>query len=346
MRILHVIIKSEGGGAEKTVQELHAELLHLGIDSKIVCIDPTKNQLTSNFNTDTILNSSMKKGFIRIILSAIALKKLLKEFKPEVLQVNCESPELVVALTPWKKYCRYLVVTEHNSNPWKQAPTLGLIIRRISSIRKANFTSCAQFKSSKYFNSLQSVVIPNLQRNIESLPVIEVSHDISGIFIAQRLFPVKRILNLFEILGNLKFILPIVVCGDGPEFSRLQESATKNGLRVEFKGNVTNPWIYYQKGYLYISCSENEGNPLSVTEATLCRAPMLLSKIQTHLYAVTNEFQTFITFDDLEFKLNELVRGNISLEFFRNDQEFTDTFKSHYSTANIISQWKSFYASL
>jgi len=346
VRILHVVINAQGGGAEKTVQELHSHLLMLGIESKIACIDPMPNQPQSNNGPEIVLNPGKKSGIGRILFSVQALNKLLKEFKPDILQLNCESPELVVSLSRWKRHCKHLVITEHNSAPWKHSPKLGLLVRRCSSLKKARFTSCAPFNSSRYFDSTRSVVIPNLLRSIDSLPNIAFTQEISGIFIAQRLFPVKRLVNLFEIMGKISAELPIIVCGDGPEFSTLHESANRNGIDVFFKGNIPNPWIFYQEGYLYISCSEREGNPLSVAEAALCRAPMLLSRIENHLFAVSREIQTFSSFDDLEFRLRALLQGNISLDEFRNDQDFTDKFKSIYSNSQIISLWKSFYASL
>jgi glycosyltransferase involved in cell wall biosynthesis len=346
VKILHVIINSQGGGAEKTVQELHIQLLMLGIESKIACIDPMGDQVLSNHSSEIVLNPGKKSGIGRILISVLALNRLLKEYKPDILQLNCEAPELVVSLSRWKRYCKHLVITEHSSTPWTHAPNLGLFVRRYSSLRNARFTSCAAFNSSRYFDSAQNVVIPNLLRSIDLLPKIAYTQKISGIFIAQRLFPVKRLVNLFEILGKIRTDLPVVVCGDGPEFSALHESATKNGIHVDFKGNIPNPWIFYEEGYLYISCSEREGNPLSVAEAVLCRAPMLLSRIETHLFAVSREIQTFSSFDDLESKLRSLFQGNISLDEFRNEQEFTDKFISEYSNSHIMSLWKSFYASL
>lgn len=345
MRILHVVINSQGGGAEKTVQELHSQLLNLGIESKIACIDPTWNQTPSKNTSEIVLNPGMRSGIGRILCSVVALNRFLKEFNPEILQLNCEAPELVASLSRWKRYSKHLVITEHSSAPWKHAPNLGLIVRRYL-LRKARFTSCAPFNSSAYFDSTRNVVIPNLLRRLDSLPNIASTQEISGIFIAQRLFPVKRLVNLFEILGKIKTDLPVIVCGDGPDFSTLKESANKNGIRADFKGNVPNPWIFYQAGYLYISCSEREGNPLSVAEAALCRAPMLLSRIQTHLFAVSREIQTFSTFEDLETKLSALFQGNISLDEFRNDQEFTAKLISEYSNSQIISLWRSFYAAL
>ncbi len=346
MKILHLIINSHGGGAEKTVQELHLALLERGHESKIACIDPDFLSGSRNLQSEYVLNAKRKRGLGRIIVSAIALNQILEDYAPDILQVNCEAPELVTALSRWQKYAKHLVVTEHSSSPWRQAPFLGLYIRRFSSLRKGRFTSCANFNNSVYFDSTKSVVIENLLRSTTTLPRIKLQSSFQGIFLAQRLFAVKRIGPLFKVIGKIGTTIPLIVCGDGPELNKLRKIASTLKLTVDFKLQVPNPWNYYVDGFLYVSNSSHEGNPLSVAEAVACNAPILISDISTHKFAVSKSNQLFSDSDELEQRLSNLLNGQLSLADFQTEDYFRDQFLISRSSKVIIEKWENFYASL
>jgi len=346
MKILHLIINSHGGGAERTVQELHHALLERGHESKIACIDPELFSGLRKLQPEYVLNTKRKKRLGRIIVSVIALNQILEDYAPDILQINCEAPEIVAALSRWQKYAKHLVVTEHNSTPWSHAPLLGVYIRRFSSIRKSRFTACANFKSSAYFDSTKSVVIENMLRSTTTLPRIKVQSSFRGIFLAQRLFAVKRIGPLFRIIGKIGNTIPLIVCGDGPELNKLRKIASTLKLNVDFKLQVPNPWDHYEDGFLYVSNSSREGNPLSVAEAVVCNAPILISGITTHKFAVTKSNQIFSNSLELEQRLSKLVNGELSLSDFQPEDHFREQFLISRSSKVIVEKWENFYASL
>jgi glycosyltransferase involved in cell wall biosynthesis len=94
----------------------------------------------------------------------------------------------------------------------------------------------------------------------------------SGRLVAQKGF--DRLINIWPRTSNDDVL---VLLGDGPERSRLEQQAKRLGLgqRVRFQGWDDNPWAWYARADAVLVPSRFEGMPNAALEALACGTPVI-----------------------------------------------------------------------
>lgn len=92
----------------------------------------------------------------------------------------------------------------------------------------------------------------------------------SVIFVG-RLVEVKNLNLLLESCAKAKVKL-LTICGDGPLRQTLEVLAQKLGVKIEFKGVISNNElpIALRQSSVFVSCSRREGHPKALFEAMSC----------------------------------------------------------------------------
>ncbi len=268
MKLLNLVIKPSGGGAEKVVALIQQELKLKGVDvSTVSC-------LADGATFDLQMHLSNKDGFIqKLIIIPLKLARYLFLSKPDIIHLHCERPEFSYALASFmipKSRRPMLCITEHTTQPWVNFPILGKFVRyRLNSLN-AHWVSC--------FPTAGMDFIPNPVSVVEKLS--PVTGPLRFVFVG-RLIKSKCVDELIKAHINSGTDKELVIIGDGPDRDRLGE-ISGHDPKIKFLGYQTSPWSHVRKSDLFVTCSAQEGMPLAVLEALALGLPILASNIPPH----------------------------------------------------------------
>ena len=220
------------------------------------------------------LNRQWKGSLANTFVAFWKFNKVVSSWKPDVIVLNCDLPELFGALL----FGRHnLVVLEHTTQPWAKRKLLGRIVRRILKLRKTTWTAV----------STQLIIWPTKEKpsavlqNSVSIPNQKITQlsegDIRRLFFIGRLSGEKRPELALEIAKATK--LDLVIIGDGIMKNDLEKKARSESIKATFMGWIEYPWSEFQPGDLLIVPSSYEGDGLVVIEGLAHRIPMLLADI-------------------------------------------------------------------
>ena len=149
----------------------------------------------------------------------------------------------------------------------------------------------------------------------------------------------KRVDLVLEIFSKLIKVMPnlrLVICGGGELEEKYLSLASRYGVnsKVFFTGFLPREklWSLFHKASLFISLSRYEGMPNSVVEAAICKTPILLSKIDSHLEIIPEDLAYYINHYDSNY-ISEII-----LEILRDNNKYSkksDLLKEHVSIYSI-----------
>ena len=275
MRRLMIVTNSpSGGGAERSMNLLSNELTKLGHSVSLVPINSgTPDEVIPACEVFP-LNRKWNGSLANIIVAYWKFNKIVSSWKPDVIVLNCDLPELFGAML----FGRHsLVALEHTSQPWGQRKSLGKIVRRVLKFRKTTWVAV-----SHHLTIWPSMHKPNavLQNSVllpkENLNWV-IGCEIKRLVFIGRLSHEKRPDLALDIARLAS--LELIMIGDGLMREDLEKKALNESIIVSFIGWVKNPWSEIQPGDLLIVTSSFEGDGLIVIEGLAHGIPMLLSNI-------------------------------------------------------------------
>ena len=120
------------------------------------------------------------------------------------------------------------------------------------------------------------------------------------------------ILKTFSMIVKKDPSLKLVICGGGPYESFYKELAVSYKLEsnVFFTGFLKREqlWAVFHRALLFISLSKFEGMPNSVVEAALCKTPLFISRIETHLEVIPEDLAYFAYNSDPNLLSEEIIK--------------------------------------
>src|SRR6185503_5323877 len=141
----------------------------------------------------------------------------------------------------------------------------------------ARFTSLPAEKLKVVFNP---IVTPDLKERAKEPVEHPWFADGSKVFIAVgRLRPQKDFRTLLQAFSRVRAARParLIVLGEGPERSELEELARELGIAddVSLPGSVENPYAYLSRAVAFVLSSRWEGLPTVLIEALACGLPVI-----------------------------------------------------------------------
>ncbi|WP_416347721.1 glycosyltransferase [Cryobacterium sp. 10I5] len=330
MRVLAVLIRLEGGGAEASVARIIPPLLRRGvIVQRASCeiawpgeqSDPSRS-LANPYGDNPL-------GWLR---SAWKLRQQVLNFRPDIIHVHCERPELIVAIAKWMHWLGRvpIIVTEHTREPWKQHPIVGRVVRRILTAHSARFVAC-------YTGGKAGISVIYNPANPE-LPARDLPAALERIVVIGRLNDGKRVSWILNAASRAKVACPIVVTGDGPARRHLSILAGLLALDVTFRGFQKDPWSDVRSGDLFVTASSFEGEPLAVIEAIAARVPALMSRISGHEGLAHSPDQLFSSVEGLVDRLKFAMEPK-GLSALIPSLRFRETILSARSPESVADRW-------
>ena len=262
-----------GGGAERSMNILANEFQKNGFETTVIAINSGPEDVIPRECATYCLERNWKAGFLETLKSRKKLKTVLNTLNPDSIIVNCELPELLIALTRTKSE---IFVVEHASDPWRGRKFIGLIIRAILIAKRVKWVAVSSDLNfwpglAKFSAVIKNPIVKEYLRPGEELSKSNYSPRL--VFIG-RLSEEKQPEMFLEISKETK--IPGVIFGDGPKWAELENAINSGKLNIEMPGFTQFPWQEIDSKDLVIVTSKNEGDGLVVAEAIVLGIPILL----------------------------------------------------------------------
>ena len=274
-RVMIVTSSLTGGGAERSMNLVSNELTKRGWPIALVPINSSEPDLVTPICDVFPLHRQWRSSIFDTISAIVKFNRLVRSWKPDVIILNCDLPELFGTLLFGRKV---LVAVEHSNIAWINRTKLGKAVRRILSIRRAQWVAVSShLKIWPYGHTPQAVIQNPLTPVIETLEKFAPTSDIRRLIFIGRLSPEKQPEYLLEISRQTG--LPAEIIGDGFLKQSLQARVAESELAVTFHGHIRDPWSIARSGDLLIISSSSEGDGLVAIEGMERGIPQLLSDI-------------------------------------------------------------------
>jgi glycosyltransferase involved in cell wall biosynthesis len=266
-----------GGGAERSMNLLASNLANFPeLKILLIPINSGGRDLVEPECQIAEIGRTWKGSVWDSAKSFVRFQLALWRFKPKVLILNCELPELYASFAFW--FGKSIIV-EHTTKPWDGRESLGRIVRFILRIRGASWVRVSEKIPSHPSFQRQALI-----RNIIDPKIFQANFKLHGgnnatgrlIFIG-RLSQEKRP-DLFIQLARKTGINSVVI-GDGVLRIALQVE-NKDLTSLEFLGQCNNPWENISEKDLIVVTSEFEGDGLVALEAAAIGIPVALRDTQ------------------------------------------------------------------
>lgn len=238
----------------------------------------------------------------------IELKKLLAQYKYDVVHVNGNSTTMAIELLAAKQESIKLRIA-HSHNTTTEHPLINRILRPVFEKNINGRLACNDaagkwlFKDQKYkvikngiflnkyaFNSSIRKRIRNRYKVLDD--EILIGHV--GMFNYQ-----KNQKFFIDILKNMDSHYKLMLVGDGPKFDEIKEQVLENNLenRIIFTGAIDNVPEYLNAFDIFALPSLFEGQPFVIIEALASGLPIVVSDNVSREIDLTNSIQ-FVSLDE------------------------------------------------
>lgn len=324
MKILIISNSISGGGAERSMRTINQELGRLGFDSTLICLNNSGKDIGSK--KEIILNRAWKSGPLGTYRNFRAFKKIVREENPQSIIVNCELPELFVALLP--PHAAKVFCVEHTSLPWAGRRAMGLLVRILLRLRGAKWVTVNRNQAGIWPVGDNAIYVPNPVD--PPLTSIDKQGANKFVFIG-RLRPEKGIETILEAISESN--ATIDVFGSGDLENQLRE---KYSDVARFHGFNANAWQQIQRDQTLIVASEYEGDGIAIVEAILAGLPILLldnNDLRRFQLPETNYF------NDKSELVEKVLLAMHNPDEFRVKPEKTLEYRSERSLENVARKW-------
>ena len=291
MRILHCIPSMEGGGAERQLTYLAAQLHKLGAEVHVALVGRGANwarlQASGAKIHELRLSGSHDPRLFRQLL------EILRSVNPDVVQLWLRQMEIaggVAALAAGKPF----ILTERSSIKAYPRSFKWLVRRGIGRFASAIVSNSEE--GDAYWRGRASQRTPRFVI-ANAIPLAEIMstepaeahvapRDGRFVLYAGRLDPGKNIDTLLEALrlSLSENSFDVICCGEGPLRSLVTDWIDRHGYgqRVRLLGYMPGLWGLMKRAAALVSPSLFEGSPNVVLEAMACRCPLIVSDIPAH----------------------------------------------------------------
>ena len=293
MKIIWVVRPAEGGILQ------HLQQLLTGIpDLEIVVVAPADLREWAGKRRFISLDLVDGLHLRRDIAASRVLRRLLKQEQADIVHAHGLKAALItaVALAPVRH--PHFLYTAHNSLPQSSSPLaqwgsnlaqrwmfggMSTIISVSDAVRSQIIRYVPESKVLTIYNGISSSEFGKYPLDASRLP-LGLDPDDQVVGTVARLIPGKGVATLLEAVSLIAKIVPrlhLVVVGDGPERSKLEQYAQRLGLdgKARFLGwrddvpNLMAGWDCYALPSL------SEGFNVSVLEAMASRLPVVVSDL-------------------------------------------------------------------
>ncbi|HIF9078776.1 TPA: glycosyltransferase [Photobacterium damselae] len=282
-RVVYIVTGLGMGGAERQVIDIADEISLMDIEVMIISLTGHSVIMPKNENIK-VLEINMTKNFVSLFRSLLKVKKIITDFKPQIIHSHMVHANLFARLLKLMGLKFYLICTAHNTNEGG--------IKRIISYRLTDSLSDLNTNVSEEATSafIKSGAVPknrmitvsngidtnkfhySLANRISKRKELNLSDETHLLLAVGRLEPQKdypNMLEAFSLLVNENRNVCLVIIGQGyllDDLTNLVNDLNIND-KVRFLGLQTDVEKWLSAADFYVMSSAYEGLPLVIAEA-------------------------------------------------------------------------------
>lgn len=278
MKVMHILNTGGYSGAENIVISIIRKTKELGYESVYVSPSGKINEKLSEENIKHLEIKNMK---------AKELKKIIKEFQPDVIHAHDFRASITASLTLTKKP---IISHIHNNSPWIKKFGIKSLMYFLSCINYRKILIVSKSIQDEYIfapkikNKL--VLIKNFVDDIlvkEKAKEENNNKNYDLIFIG-RLADEKdpnRFIKLVTELKQEKEDIAVAIVGDGYLKEKIETEINNNNLQknIDMLGFCDNPYSILNKSKILCMTSKYEGYGLVAVEAMTLNKPVVATKV-------------------------------------------------------------------
>lgn len=305
-RILNCIASLGGGGAERQLSHVAAELKKTGMDVHVAYLRPGTNLDSMRDSGVTFHQLYGRNNYDPRILRQLV--KTIRSVKPDLIQTWLLQMDIIAGLAARLTDTPFILSEQASalaySGSWKER--LRTWIGRRATMIVANSETGKEYWCSRkearrivvIRNGLPLEQIRQVPESLFSEFGIDASKEV--ILFAGRYEPQKNVLTMLEAFRQVlleRHKAVALLFGQGPLEREMVETVRRHGLegRVKILGYTTELWGGMKRANLFVNVSVFEGSPNVVCEAAALRCPMVLSNIPEHRELLDDKSATFVS---------------------------------------------------
>jgi glycosyltransferase involved in cell wall biosynthesis len=325
MRILIVSNSISGGGAERSMRILNNEFNRKKIDSTLLCLNNSGEDVP--LESEMILSRKWKSGPWATFINFKEFVRVCKSINPDTLVINCELPELYVAMLPL--IVKRMICVEHTSKPWAGRRKIGRIVRSLLFLRHAEWVTVNKDESRVWPLGSPALHIAN---PVDSPQLADSQNSLPPFVFIGRLREEKGIRVILDAVTETG--TRISVFGSGTLEVELKK---KYSSVADFYGFIENPWRFIAPFQTVIIGSEYEGDGIVVVEAILAGSPILLRDIADLRKFGLSDDSYFKNEGDLRLRIENAMKNPDAI---RPDVNMRKKLAAERSLDDVFLQWK------
>lgn len=338
LKVFSVLIRLEGGGAERSVARIVDPLAKRGITMARYALDgPWQGE--EGDSSKTLANESSR-GMRRVLSAAMRLARVIRKEQPHVLHLHCEAPEVVGLITRFlTPDCKYgIVVTDHSMKSWSgRKAAVGTAVRWALSRCGALYVNC--FLSLRPQDRIPVVLNPT-----GPVGALAPGTDLPPrLVVIGRVIESKRIDQILRAAHACSWPNEIVIMGAGSASAALHALAEELDLHVAFHGHQSNPWSFVRKDDIFVSASAFEGEPLTLIEALQHNLAVVVSNIPAHVKVLHDHDGIFSTSGELAQMLSAYYKSEKPGGLFKVDSALRGNVLHRRDPERIAQEWETIY---
>ena len=240
-------------------------------------------------------------GGIGYYLNVFEVKKIVKEYKPDV--VNAHYATGYGTLARLSK-CKNLVISVWGSDiyefPWIKKSNRRLVCKNLNyadAIASTSFAMAEETRRVLNNPSKKITVTPfgvDLQLFYPSLKKTRKENKIIGIVkYLEPIYDIPLLINAFEIIKRKNRNVELHIYGDGKLKDELVEMCDKKGIlnSVHFMGTIPNFEVpnALRTMDVFVNCSKQESFGVAIIEAMACKIPVVATDCEGYKEIIDND---------------------------------------------------------
>lgn len=356
MNILYVITGLGVGGAEIVTINLANTFHSWGHKVGIVYLSGS-NQHKEKINSEIkVWGLDMTKNFWGFMKAQILMRKILKEFTPDVVHAHMFHANIFMRCCRIHYAITYLITTEHNKNiEGRFRMWLYRITDRLTDLNtNVSLEATNYFVKQGAFRRKNSIIMYNgidLKRFTSFIAPVDLRKQMNMesdfIFLnVGRLTLAKDqsvLIQAFKYLESEISNVKLLIAGDGPLREQLEMEIERLGLtgKVLLLGVKENIIEYYNIADCFVLSSAWEGFPMVIIEAMAMRLPVVTTECGKE---ALNDIRYVVPSHNSEIlssKMKEIYKLPAEERSILGERNYDTVLK--YDLNKICSSWRSLY---
>ncbi|EHD2889342.1 glycosyltransferase [Campylobacter jejuni] len=346
MKILIVSDYFNKGGVSYVIYQLakewnkNHELSLLFFEKTPLAYDDICNNAYVEFiNTKALTPIRFLNKLINKIIYKCAIKKKIKQYKPDIMISFKTKPNLFTLLANKNIGIKH-IICEHGFHLGEKSKKTNRLRRKLYPL--ATYLSVLTREDFKYYSFVKNkIIMPN---PLGVKKQIHTNDKKNIILYAGRLEEEKAVDVFIKALSCIqKDVLnkwKIIVAGEGSLKKNLMELAKNLNLHIDFVGYIEDLSFYYEKAKILCLCSKQEGLPIVLIEAAFYECARISSDYMGVNELIDDKNNGLLfkmdDFKDMALKISLLMQDeNLRQEIVKKAKEKVESYK----VESVMKKW-------